>query len=161
MTVHLVRITDTDYRDYRRSYEKIEYSFRTKDEPEFVIPNDKKSFMDASILKKGEFLNEIESPGVEMYFIKNENKEIVGITTLFLKQKGKQKRCIIGMFAVFQKAQGLGTKALQEVKELLKSKGVSIVRLDCPFKGAQAFWEKKGFYPVKGTYCTFEAFISQ
>ena len=92
-----IKSTDTDYRDYRRSYEKIEYSFMTKDEPEFVIPEGKKKFMDAAILKKGEFLNEIELPEVEMYFIKNEQKEIIGITTLYIKQKGKQKRCTIGI----------------------------------------------------------------
>lgn len=154
--VHLVRITNTDYRDYRRSYAKIEYSFRTKDEPEFVIPEgEKKEYMDAAILKKGEFLDELEKPGVEMYFIKNEAEEIVGIITF----DAEGKRCIIGMFAVFPKGEGIGTEALNLLKDLLKSKGVKIVRLVCPFNGARVFWEKQGFYHVRNTDSTYETWF--
>lgn len=158
--VHLVRITDKDYRDYRRSYAKIEYSFRTKDEPQFVIPEgEKKKYMDAAILKKGEFLDELEMPGVEMYFIKNEAEEIIGVTRFTIKQKGKEKHCIIIMFAVFLKGQGLGTEAFAELKKLLKSKGVKIVKLECPFNGARVFWEKQGFYHVRNTDSTYETWF--
>ena len=66
---------------------------------------------------------------------------------------------MIGMFAVFPKGEGIGSEALKLLKELLKSKGVNIVRLVCPFKGARVFWEKQGFYHVRNTDSIYETWF--
>jgi hypothetical protein len=153
--MQLVRITNQDYRDYRRSYAKIEYSFSLKGERQFTISKEMKRLTDASILKKGEFLDMIEMPQFELYFIKNEQDEIIGITTLTVEPK----RAIIDMFAVFEKEQGIGKEAFVLVKDLLKSKGVRLVRLICPFDGAKEFWKKQGFYNINGSTTSFEAML--
>lgn len=142
--VHLVRITNKDYKYYRRSYAKIEYSFRLKDEPQMLISKEQKQFTDAAILKKGEFLDELEKPGVEMYFVKDEQEEIVGIITIY----AEAKRAYINMFAVFEKGKGIGTEAYNVLKEMFIERKIKLVRLLCPFNGARVFWVKQGFYLV-------------
>lgn len=140
----LVPITEKDYREYRKSFSKIQYSFSKKGESR---PIPMELIHDASmvgILKKGEFLDIIEDPRVAMYFLKNSENEIIGVTALAF-QNGI---CDIKEFAVFDEGKGIGRELYELVSDVCRQRGVYEQTLWCPFtfEGSRAFWEKLGFY---------------
>ena len=141
MMYRLVRITSNDYRDYRRSYEKIEYSFFKKGEEEPLLAQKVREMTKGAIKGKGEFLDEVEDSKRELYFFKNENDEIKGIAILVFDSN----ICDIYQFAVFAKGKGLGTLLYNEILKIIKEHKPYKITLFCPYEGASLFWKKQGF----------------
>lgn len=137
----LVRITSNDYRDYRRSYAKIEYSFFLKGEEDPWLAKKVKEFTQNQINTKGEFLDEVEDPKRELYFFKDENDEIQGIAILIFDSNA----CHIYQFAVFEKGKGLGTILYNEIFKIIEERKPYKITLHCLFDGAKVFWKKLGF----------------
>ena len=81
----LRRITPNDYRDFRRSYKKIEYSFFKKGEEQPGISQKVTEMIQFAIKGKGEFLDWVENPKHELFFFEI-NGEIQGITELVFSQ---------------------------------------------------------------------------
>ncbi|MBE5819820.1 MAG: GNAT family N-acetyltransferase [Clostridiales bacterium] len=140
MLHRLVRITSNDYREYRRAYTRIEYSFFEKGKADPFNSDEMKEMMKEGIKGKGEFLDFVENPKNELYFFEVDN-EIQGITVLTFSQNS----CIIDQFSVFEKGKGLGTILYNEVLKIIKQHKCKRIELWCPFVGAQIFWRKKGF----------------
>lgn len=145
----LVPITEKDYREYRKSFSKIQYSFSRKGE---FRPVPMELIHEASmvgILKKGDFLDIIEDPRVAMYFFKNDDGDTIGVTSLVF-QNGI---CDIKEFAVFDEGKGLGSELYELVSDACRQRGVYEQILWCPFsfEGSQSFWEKLGFYQKKNS----------
>lgn len=82
----IVRITSNDYRNYRRTYSKIEYSFFKKGEENPWITRTVREMIQGAIKGKGEFLDEVEDPERELYFFEVDN-EIQGIFELIFYVK--------------------------------------------------------------------------
>lgn len=140
----LIRITSDDYRNFRRVYSKIEYSFFKKGEeqPEVI-----KTIMEMTqnfIKGKGEFLDEVENPNNELYFFTIDGK-IQGIVELIFSQNSNS--CNIYQFAVFEHGKGWGTIFYQETLKIIKEHNSKKISLWCPYDGAQIFWRKQGFVP--------------
>lgn len=145
---YLMRITDRDYREYRRNFSKIEYSFLKKGD---VTPLPTKLIHDASmvgILSKYEFLKIVQDSRYAFYLYKNDNDEIIGVTSLLFKGR----TCTIMEFCVFEHFQGLGRKLYEQVAEVCRERRVYELELWCPFDGAQEFWKKMEFYEKKETF---------
>lgn len=145
MSNHLVRITQNDYRDYRRTYSQINYSFSRKGEQqlfpaqvEFV-----RKMASSAILGKGEFLDFVEKKENELYFFKDDDK-ILGIVVLIFTKN----ECKIHEFAVLEPLKGLGSELYDLVENVIRAHSLRNVLLFCPFEGAQVFWKKKGFSPI-------------
>lgn len=137
----LVRITSNDYRDYRRSYEKIEYSFFKKGEEEPLLAQKIREMTKGAINGKGEFLNEVEDSKRELYFLKDQNDEIKGIAILIFDNNS----CDIYQFAVFEKGKGIGTLLYNELLKVIEEHKPHKLTLFCPYDGAIIFWKKLGF----------------
>ncbi len=156
MANHLVRLTQNDYRDYRRTCSKISYSFhRDGDDPEFIPYELIRELSNKEIMGKGDFLNFIESSNIEMYFLKNSDEQIIG----FVCFKFSDKDCYIAEFAVFEKRKGLGSELFELSKDIMKARGCNSISLSCPFLGSQEFWRKMGFYPKFHSMFEFERSI--
>ena len=136
----LVRITSNDYRNFRRAYEKIEYSFFKKGEEQPHISATIRKMTQSSIKGKGEFLDHVENPKNELYFLEIDG-EIQGITELIFEENS----CDIYQFAVFEHGKGIGTTFYEEVLKIIKEHNVRKITLFCPYEGAQYFWRKQGF----------------
>ena len=136
----LVRITSEDYRNFRRAYSKIEYSFFKKGEEQPWITKQVREMTEAAIKGKGEFLDEVENPKNELYFLEIDG-EIQGIVELIFSQQV----CDIYQFAVFERGKGWGTKFYEEVLKIIKEHNCKKITLWCPYEGAQFFWQKQGF----------------
>ena len=91
MANHLVRITDKDYRDFRRNYSKITYSFNKHGEPAQISEDEVREFSNNflnSIIGKGDFLDIMDEPEkYELYFLKNDVEEIIGVLSLTFSEK--------------------------------------------------------------------------
>ena len=138
----LVRITSDDYRNFRRAYSKIEYSFFKKGEEQPWITKAVREMTQGAIKTKMEFLEEVKDPNRELYFFVIDG-EIQGIVELIF---GK-KECNIYEFAIFEKGKGLGTMLFQEVLSVIKEHKSKKIILWCPYEGSQIFWRKQGFFP--------------
>lgn len=152
---HLVRLTSSNYRDYRRSMNKVEYSFANKNGTQNLL-NAKiaTEFSRDYILGKGEFLDMIEKPEVEMYVFRNDAEENIGIVILTFSKRS----CNIHDFAVFEKGKGLGTELYEEIKKIIISKSKEIT-LFCPFEGAQEFWKTMGFFQIPKKQFYFKSIL--
>lgn len=136
----LVRVTTKDYRNYRRCYERIEYSFCKKGEE---TPNLSKMISEMTkpfLPGKGEFLNHVENPCRELYFYKIDG-EIEGYVELIFKKEV----CKIYQFSVYQHGKGWGSSLFDEIMKIIKTHRCKKIHLWCPYEGAQQFWLKKGF----------------
>ena len=136
----LVRITSNDYRNFRKSYQKIEYSFFKKGEEDFGLTRRVREMTNDAIKCKGEFLDEVENPNNELYFLEIDG-EIQGITELVFTDNS----CDIYQFAVFEHGKGWGTLFYEEVLNIIKQHKIRKITLFCPYEGAQIFWQKQGF----------------
>ena len=136
----LVRITSNDYREYRKAYSKIQYSFFKKGEEDYNIINTVTEGIQSCIKTKSEFLKHVEAKKNELYFFYVED-EIQGIAELIFDGE----MCNILEFAVFKHGQGLGTALYEEILKIIKMHKSKKIILYCPFEGAQVFWYKKGF----------------
>lgn len=136
----LVRITSNDYREFRRAYSKIEYSFFKKGEENPLISQAVREMIQSAIKGKGEFLDEVENPNNELYFFEVDN-EIKGIVELIFSQNV----CDIYQFAVFEHGKGWGTTLFKEVLTIIKNHNCKKITLWCPYEGAQIFWLKNKF----------------
>ena len=143
-----VRITELDYEQYFKSYSQIEFSIHIKNqkEPKYFV----KSYAKEIALSEEIFLQVLKQSDVEMYFIKDCEENIIGISVMQIMGEF----CYIDMFAVFEKERGLGSKAFSILKDMLKSKSIRYIRFTCPFAGAQYFWKKQGFSVVRN--CLYE-----
>lgn len=145
---YLIGITENDYREYRKNFSKVEYSFARRGE---IFPVPMKLIHEASmigILGKGDFLDVIKDPKYALYFYKSDDSETIGITSLMFKGE----TCTIAEFSVFEHLNGLGTKLYEEVAKLCRKRGIYNIELWCPFEGAQEFWKKMGFYEQRDTH---------
>ena len=140
MMYRLIRIASDDYRNFRRAYSKIEYSFFKKGEEQPHISATIRKMTQSSIKGKGEFLDHVENPNNESYFFEVDGN-IEGIAELIFKDKG----CHIYQFSVFQHGKGWGTILYNEVLKIIKEHGCKRINLWCPYEGAQIFWKKQGF----------------
>lgn len=138
----LVRITSDDYRDYRRTRAKVQYSFFPKGEEITGVAGLISKMTESEIPGKGDFLDLMEKDKNAFYFFKDED-EIKGIAELIFDDAKHQ--CNICEFAVLQHGEGLGTILYQEVLKVIKERKATKIVLWCPFKGAQIFWQKMGF----------------
>lgn len=138
----LVRITSADYRDYRRTRAKIEYSYFPKGQEKPGMASMIRKITESKIPGKGDFLNLMEKDKNAFYFLKDDD-EIKGIVELIFTDA--EQLCDICEFAVLQHGEGLGTILYQEVMKVIKERGATKILLWCPFEGAQIFWRKKGF----------------
>lgn len=139
---HLVRMTEKDYKDYKNSMSKIEYSIKCNESSHKLIPSQLiREISEATILKEEEFIELINKSIHEFYFFKNACSEIIGIVVLSIQQK----TCTINEFCVFETQKGYGTELLSLVVKTLQLKRIKYIELFCPFAGAQQFWKKKGF----------------
>lgn len=143
----LVRVTSDDYRDFRRAYSKIEYSFFKKGEEQPSITKAVREMTQGTIKTKMEFLEEVNNPNNELYFFEVDG-EIQGIVELIFCKK----ECNIYQFAVFEHLKGLGTTFYQEVLNIIKEHKSKKITLWCPYEGSQMFWLKNGFYPKYGGF---------
>lgn len=148
MANHLVRITDKDYREYRRSYSKITYSMNVKGEPATVSEDEVRKmcreFPNVDIIGKGDFLDMMNQPEkYELYFFRNDNEETIGVMSLLFREKS----CFIGEFAVFERGIGLGTELYSLALEVMRPHNIRLIELSSPppFAGAREFWKKLGF----------------
>lgn len=137
----LVRITSNDYRDFRRIFSQIRFSVLTKDTKRFLVPQ---YILDMEIPKmkiKFQFLEEVNDPQRELYFFEVDGERKGYVQLVFY---GVQ--CDIFEFAVLEHGKGLGTILFNEALELIKGhSNVKMIRLWCPYPGAQLFWQKVGF----------------
>ena len=140
--VRLIRITSDDYRNFRRAYSKIEYSFFKKGEENPWISKQVREMTQWAIKTKMEFLDEVKNPNKELYFFEVDG-EIQGITELIFSKK----LCNIYEFAVFEHGKGWGSILYEEVLKIIKEHGSKKITLWCPYAGSQVFWVKKGFSP--------------
>lgn len=138
----LVRITSDDYRDYRRTRAKIEYSYFPKGEEIPGLATMIREITASEIPGKGKFLDLMEKNKNAFYFLKD-GDEIKGIAELIFDDV--KHTCNICEFAVMQHGEGLGTTLYQEVLEIIKERKATKMFLWCPFAGAQIFWQKMGF----------------
>lgn len=147
MANHLVRITDNDYRDFRRSYSKITYSMNKRGEPAQVSEDEVRdvsnNFLNG-IIGKGDFLEIMAQPEkYELYFFKNDVEEIIGVLSLVFSDKS----CYIAEFAVFDRGKGLGTELYTLALEKMRPHNTRLIELSAPppFAGSREFWKKLGF----------------
>ena len=111
---YLIGITENDYREYRKNFSKVEYSFARRGEV-FPVPMKQiREVTNITILKKWEFLEVMKDSKYAFYFYKKDEGETIGI--VFLKFTGKT--CTIAEFSVFEHLKGLGTKLYQAVATL-------------------------------------------
>lgn len=146
--MYLISITENDYREYRKNFSKVEYSFAKRGEAFPVPMNLVREASNFTILKKWEFLQVMKDPKYAFYFYKNDEGETIGIVFL----KFTDKTCTIAEFSVFEHLKGFGTKLYEEVANLCRERGVYELVLWCPFKGAQEFWKKMGFYEKSDSF---------
>lgn len=145
---YLIGITENDYREYRKNFSKVEYSFARRGEV-FPVPMKQiREVTNVTILKKWEFLEVMKDPKYAFYFYKNDEGETIGI--VFLKFTGKT--CTIAEFSVFEHLKGLGTKLYQAVANLCRERGIYELELWCPFNGSKEFWKKMGFYEKSDSF---------
>lgn len=140
----LIRITSDDYRNFRRAYLKIEYSFFKKGEEQPEVIKTVMEMTQNFIKGKGDFLDEVENPNNELYFFKVDD-EIQGIVELIFSQNPNS--CNIYQFAVFEHGKGWGTIFYQETLKIIKQHNCNKISLWCPYEGSQIFWRKQGFVP--------------
>lgn len=138
----LVRITSADYRDYRRTRAKVEYSYFPKGQEKPMIASVIRKITESEIPGKGEFLDLVEKDKNAFYFLKDDD-EIKGIAELIFTDA--EQLCDICEFAVLQHGEGLGTILYQEVLKVIKERRATKILLWCPFERAQIFWRKMGF----------------
>lgn len=138
----LVRITSADYRDYRRTRAKVEYSFFPIGKEIAGVAGLISKMTESEIPGKGEFLDLMEQDKNAFYFLKDDD-EIKGIAELIFN--AAEQLCDIREFAVLQHGEGLGTILYQEVLKVIKERKATKIVLWCPFAGAQIFWRKMGF----------------
>ena len=138
----LIRITSEDYRNFRRAYSKIEYSFFKKGEENPWIAKQVREMTQWAIKTKMEFLDEVKNPNKELYFFEVDG-EIQGITELIFSKK----ECNIYEFAVFQHGKGWGKILYEEILKIIQEHHSKKITLWCPYDGAQVFWIKQGFSP--------------
>lgn len=138
----LTRITSNDYRNFRRAYSRIEYSFFKKGEEQPGVAMQVRKMIQFAIKGKGEFLNWVEDSKNELYFFEIDG-EIQGIVELVFSENV----CDIHQFAVFEHGNGWGTLLYKEVLEIIKEHKCTKITLWCPYEGAQVFWRKQGFTP--------------
>lgn len=141
MEHRLLRLTSNDYRNFRRAYSRIRYSFcENEEENKAAIDLACRFATETNTRTRGEFLNDVENPNREMYFFMVDG-EIQGFFELIFKDKV----CDIFEFAVFEHHKGWGSILFEEAYKIIKERECVKIELVCPFEGAQIFWQKKGF----------------
>lgn len=147
MMPHLRRLTKNDYRDYRRTFQKVKYSIFDTNQTytDLLSLNEFHECYQNVVLGKGDFFDVIENPNDALYFYENDSNEILGIIILYFKNK----TCTIAEFAVIEQGKGNGTAMYTEIENLCRKKGVYDLELWSPFEGSSQFWSKMGFYERK------------
>lgn len=131
-----VRLTRDDYRNLRRTYEKIEYSYFENGKEELFNHALAKKIINSSIRTRPEFLKDLETPGRELYFFK-EGDEIKGFLELFFSGN----KCDIIEFVVLEKGNGWGSVMLNKAMDIIYAHSeIRMIMLWCDFAGAQVFW---------------------
>ncbi len=102
MMYRLIRITSNDYRNFRKAYSKINYSFFLKGKEQPLLSKQINEMTQSAIKGKGEFLDEVEDPKNELYFFEMDG-EIQGIVELVFFSNNV---CNIYQFAVFKNGKG-------------------------------------------------------
>lgn len=139
----LVRLTSDDYRNFRKAYSRIRYSFSEKGKGNMQAEElSAQIATEVSTRTRGEFLKDFGNPNREMYFFQRDGETQGYVELLF-----NEKLCWIHEFAVFEREKGLGSILFEETMRVIKEKGCVKIELWCPFEGAQIFWKKKGFKP--------------
>ena len=138
----LIRITSDDY---RRAYSRIAYSYMPRGQENPMLSNKVREMTVSRVIGEGGFLDMVENPDNEFYFLKSDD-QIIGLTELNFSLKS----CTITNFAVFEQGKGIGTILCQETKRVIQEHGIRNVELWCPFAGAQIFWKKMGFRNTRG-----------
>lgn len=138
----LVRLTSNDYRNFRKAYAQIVYSFAEKGT---MFDREAEKFSskiatETNLRTKTEFLKDLESR--EMYFF-----QVDGETKGYVELIFKGRTCDIYEFSVFEHGKGLGTILFEETMRIIKERECTKIELWCPFPGAQVFWKKNGFQP--------------
>lgn len=139
----LVRLTSNDYRNFRKAYSRIRYSFSEKGKGNPAAEELACKFATETATRtRGEFLNDVEAPNREMYFFR-----IDGETQGYVELIFKGKVCDIYEFTVFEHDKGWGSILFEEALKIIKERGCVKIELWCPYEGAQIFWQKKDFKP--------------
>lgn len=142
-----IRVTTNDYRDYRKANSQIVYSICDKKDYlrgySFELSVSRQA-IELSMRTRTKFIDAVQENEREMYFFYRE-EEMIGFFELFY-HKGK---CDIVEFFVFDRYQGNGRLMWDAALEKIKERNASRIELWSPYAGAQKFWKKMGFLPVK------------
>lgn len=135
------QLTSGDYRNFRKAYSRIIYSFSEKGKGNPTAEKLACEIATATNTRgRGEFLNDVENPNREMFFLMV-GDEIQGYFELVFRDK----ICDIYEFAVFEHHKGWGSILYEEALKRIKARECVRIELWCPYAGAQIFWKKKGF----------------
>ena len=147
----LVRLTSSDYREFRQAYSKLVYSIYDK---AALMGHIEKAVsfhaLEKEMRTRSQFIRDIESQDREMYFFKK-NGETIGFVELSF-HKGK---CDVVEFFVFERYRGYGTIMWNETMKVASVRKPTRFELWTPYAGAQTFWKKMGFCTVyiNGVMC--------
>lgn len=150
---YLIRATETDYRDYRKAYLSVRYSFDVNgSESESTFPEDAYNFYKEVVLSNKKYIKLIKNPKNHLYFFRNDKGENMG----YLLYSSTKSTCFIKQFGVFEQGKRHGTQMFIKLLELLRENEIRSIELWCPFLGAQEFWKKMGFYLQYENKCEFK-----
>lgn len=144
--MELVKLSEEDYRPYQRLIRRLEHSVNPNQKSvigkelvnEIVMQNKE------SILPKTAFVNSMNNPNVEAYFLKNEVGEYIGIVYMLFQDK-LAHIIDFGILSEY-KGKGIGTEFFNMcLDQAIKPRHCKVLTLHCPFFGAQIFWKKMGF----------------
>ena len=150
MANYLEKMTEADYKTYRRISLETDFSMDKKGKEKRKIKKGALNplglmaelILEESILKKEEFIKEIQKKENQMYFFKNSKGEVIGMLILSFSDR----KCEIHELVVTESGKGLGTELYNLALERMKANATKTVELWCPFPGAQEFWKKNGFF---------------
>lgn len=146
--MHLVKLNENDYRPYQRLIRSLNHSVNPKENSVFgkdvvdrLIKANRESF-----LPKQAFINSMMDPNVEAYFLREDDKdENFGIVYSIFKEGEIYHIIDFGILSEYT-SKGIGTEFFNKLlDEVIRPKKCKIVTLNCPFPGAQLFWQKMGF----------------
>lgn len=143
---YLISLTKDDFREYRKEFGKVEYSFTKKGEPPLMEAGLIKQLSMTALMNRNDYNQIMDSPRSTLYLFKSdEDNQTIGVLAVTFDKK----ICTISEFCVFEHFKGLGTKLFEEVCALCREKGTYEIELWCGFPGSQEFWKKLGFYERK------------
>ena len=150
---YLISATEEDYRDYRKAYLTVRYSFEVKgDKSGGTYTESIYNMYKEVVLSKRKYLSLIKNPKKHLYFFKNNENKNIG----YLLYSTTTYTCFIEQFAVFEQDKRHGTEMFLKLLEILRENEIRHIELWCPFSGAQEFWQTMGFHLQYGRDCKFE-----